>query len=57
MEFSVRSLSPLNTYSYVREEILGSTRKCVQNYLLFMCISNLSLAVDMQSMNGLKEPF
>jgi hypothetical protein len=35
VEFSVRRPSPLNTYSYVQEENLGSTRKLVQNYLLF----------------------
>ncbi len=42
MEFSVRRPSPLPTY--VREENSGSTRKFVQNYLLFTCISNLILA-------------
>ncbi len=26
---------PQNTYSYVQEEILGSTRKFLENYLLF----------------------
>ncbi len=41
MEFSVHRPSPPNTYSYVREEKSGSTRKFVQNYLLFRCISNL----------------
>ncbi len=49
--------SPPNTYSYVREENLGSTRKFVEIYLLFMCITNLILALHMQSMNGLEEPF
>ncbi len=51
--------SPPNTYSYVREENLGSTRKFVQNYLLFTCISNLILAIhtQSQSINGLEEPF
>ncbi len=33
MEFSVRRLSPPNTYSYAQEENLGSTRKFVQNFL------------------------
>ncbi len=27
----------------------------IQNYLLFTCISNLILAIHMQSMNGLEE--
>jgi hypothetical protein len=45
MKFSVRRPSPLNTYSYVREENLGSTRKSVEIYLLFMCIINLILAI------------
>jgi hypothetical protein len=57
MEFSVRLPSPLNTYSYVREENSGSTRKFVQNYLWFMCISSLILALHTQSINGLEEPF
>ncbi len=55
MEFSVRRPSPLNTYSYVREENLGSTRKLVQNYLLITCISKIILAIHTQSVNGLKE--
>jgi hypothetical protein len=57
MEFSVRRPSPPNTYSYVREENSGSTRKFVQNYLLLMCISNLILAIHTQIVNGLEEPF
>jgi hypothetical protein len=57
VEFSVRRPSPPNTYSYVREENSGSTRKFVQNYLLFTSISNLILAIQMQSVNGLEEPF
>jgi hypothetical protein len=57
VEFSVRCPSPLNTYSYVGEEYSGSTRKLVQNYLLFTCISNLILAIHMQSVNGLEKPF
>jgi hypothetical protein len=37
MEFFVRRLSPpRNHYFYVREENLGSTRKFIQHYLLFM---------------------
>ena len=35
MEFFVRHPSPPNTYSYVREENSGSTRKSVEIYLLF----------------------
>jgi hypothetical protein len=57
MEFSVRRPSPPNIYSYVRGENLGSTRKFVQNYLLFTCVSNLILAIHTQIMNGLEEPF
>jgi hypothetical protein len=57
MEFSVCCPSPLNTYSYVREENLGSTRKSVEIYLLFTCITNLVLAIQTQSVNGLEEPF
>jgi hypothetical protein len=55
LEFSVHPPSPLNTNSYVWEENLGSTRKFVQNYLLFTCISNLLPAIHMQSVNGLEE--
>jgi hypothetical protein len=51
VEFSVRHPSPPNTYSYKREENLGSTRKFVEIYLLFMCITNLILALHMQSVN------
>jgi hypothetical protein len=57
MEFSVRPPSPPNTYSYVREENLGSTRKSVEIYVEIACITNLILAIHMQSMNGLEEPF
>jgi hypothetical protein len=57
VEFSVRRLSPPNTYSYVQEENLGSTRKFVEISLLFTCITNLILALHMQSVNELKEPF
>ncbi len=57
MEFSVHHPSPPNTYSYVREENSASTKKIIQNYLLFTCISNLILAMHTQSMNGLKERF
>jgi hypothetical protein len=34
MEFSVRRSSPPNTYSYVLEENLGSTRKIRSNLLI-----------------------
>jgi hypothetical protein len=47
VEFSIRRLSPPNTYSYVQEENLGSTRKFVEVYLLFTCITNLILALHM----------
>ena len=57
MELSVRPPSPLNTYSYVREGNLGSTRKLVEIYLLFTCITNLILALHTQSAKGLEEPF
>jgi hypothetical protein len=57
VEFSVSCPSPPNTYSYVQEKNSGSTRKFVQNYLLFTCISNLILAIHTQSVNGLEEPF
>jgi hypothetical protein len=57
MEFSVPRPSPPNTYSYAGEENSGSTRKFEEIYLLFTCISNLILAIHMQSVNGLKEPF
>ncbi len=43
VEFSVRHPSPTNTYSYVRGENSGSTRKSVVIYLLFTCITNLIL--------------
>jgi hypothetical protein len=55
--FSVCRPSPPNTYSYVQEEKLGLTRKVVENYLLFTCVTNLILALHTQSMNGLEEPF
>jgi hypothetical protein len=41
VECSVYCPSPLNTYSYVREEDLGSTRNSKESYLLFTCIANL----------------
>ncbi len=56
MEFSVRRPSPPNTYSYVQEENSGSTRKSVEIYLLFTCITNQILAIHMQSMNGVGLP-
>jgi hypothetical protein len=57
VEFSIRCPSPLNTYSYVQEENLGSTRKFIETYLLFTCITNLILAIHTQRVNGLEEPF
>jgi hypothetical protein len=57
MEFSVCCPSPLNTYSYVQEENLDSTRKSVEIYLEIVCITNLILAIHTQSVNGLEEPF
>ncbi len=36
----MRRPSPPNTYSYVQEENSGSTRKFVENHLLFTCITN-----------------
>jgi hypothetical protein len=41
VEFSVHRLSPPNSYSYVREENLDSTRKFVEIYLLFRSLTNL----------------
>jgi hypothetical protein len=35
----------------------GSTRKFVEIYFLFTSITNLILALQMQSVNGLEEPF
>ncbi len=52
--------SPLNTYSYVREENLGSTRKFVQNHLLFTYIANQILAlctIHPRSIDGLEKLF
>ncbi len=48
MESSVCHPSPPNTYSCVQEEILVSSRKCVDDYLLFLCISNKSSVVPME---------
>jgi hypothetical protein len=56
----VRPPSPLNTYSYVREENSGSTRKIVENHLLFTCITNQILAlctIHPQSVDGLEKLF
>jgi hypothetical protein len=39
VESSVRRPSPSDTYSYVREENSGLTRKFVKHYLLFTCIT------------------
>jgi hypothetical protein len=57
VEFSVRCPSPLNTSSYVQEENSGSTRKLVENYLLFWGVTNLILALHTQSMDGLVRLF
>ncbi len=59
METSVRCPSPPNTYSYVQEENMDSTRKRVENYLLFTCITNQILALHLQSIDGdgLEESF
>jgi hypothetical protein len=60
MEVSVHCPSPPNTYSYVREENLGSTRKLVENHLLFMCITNQILAlftIHPRSIDGLEKLF
>jgi hypothetical protein len=40
VESSVLHPSPLNSYFYVQEEKLGSTKNLVENYLLFLCITN-----------------
>jgi hypothetical protein len=45
MELSNHHSSPPSTYSYVQEENLGSTRKFVENHLLFTCITNQILAL------------
>jgi hypothetical protein len=52
VEFFVRRPSPPNTYSYVREENLGSTRNSVEIYLLFMCITNPVLERFLQPMHS-----
>ncbi len=57
MEFSVHRLPPPNTYSYVWEKNLGSTRKFIEIHLFFTCITNLILALHMQSVNEQEEPF
>jgi hypothetical protein len=57
MKLSVCHLSPMNTYSYVQEEKLGSTRKFIENYLLFTYITNQILALHPWSVDGLEEPF
>ena len=49
MGSSVLHLSPLNFYFYVQEEHLGSTRQFVENYLLFACIANQNLALQIRS--------
>jgi hypothetical protein len=45
-----RRLSHQNTYSYVQEENSGSSRKFVENYLLFSCITNQIYALHQRSM-------
>jgi hypothetical protein len=45
LDASVHCLSPPNTYFNVQEEHLASTRKFVENYLLFTCITNQILAL------------
>jgi hypothetical protein len=50
VESSVCHLSLPNTYSYVQEEYLGSTRKLKENYLLFMGITNQILALHPRSL-------
>ncbi len=50
MEFSVRCLSPPNTYSYVQEENLGLTRKSVEIYSI--CVLPTTLTA-----RGLEELF
>jgi hypothetical protein len=60
MEFSVRRPSPPNTYSYVREGNSGSTRKFIENHLLFTCITNKILAlciIHLRSVDGLEKLF
>ena len=53
MEFSVHRPSPSNTYSYVQEENLGSTRKFVKKLLLvYLYFQPNSCNVHTQSMNG-----
>jgi hypothetical protein len=54
VEFSVRRPSPPNTYSYVRGENLGSTRKFIEIYLLFTCITNrVAYQFDTGSLAGI----
>jgi hypothetical protein len=57
MESSVCHPSLLNTYSYVQEENLGSSRNFVENVLLFTCIMNQILALDTPAEHGLEETF
>jgi hypothetical protein len=60
MEFSVHHPCPPDTYSYVQEENLGSTRKLVENHLLFTCINNQILAlctIHPRSIDGLEKLF
>ncbi len=52
MESSVHFLSPPNTYSYVQN--LGSTTKFVENFLLFLCITNKISALYKQNVGWTK---
>jgi hypothetical protein len=51
MKSSVLRPPPPNTYSYMQEENLGSSRKFVDNYLLFLCINTQICALHQQSMD------
>jgi hypothetical protein len=56
VELSFRRPSPPNSYSYVQDKKLDSTREFVEIYLLFTCLANLILMLDTQSRDGLEEP-
>jgi hypothetical protein len=55
MESSVCCPSPPNTYSYVGEENVYSTRKSVEKSLLFTCNTNQIHALHPRSMDWLEE--
>jgi hypothetical protein len=60
MKFSVHHPSSPNAYSYVREVNLGSTRKFVENHLLYTCATNQILAlctIHPRSIDGLAKLF